>query len=111
MVVILSVWAKSMLWSEDRGGSRLGGRGTLPRCKGQCHLRGNRREVRMFSTATGPPPPAGATAPEETADANKPTVNGVATVIEPYLAENARQGLNDFADQQYNEGQDKRRIE
>jgi hypothetical protein len=78
----------------------LGRRGILPRCKGQCHLRGNRREVRMFDTATGLPPLAGAAAPKETADADKSTVNSVATVIESYFAENASQTLNDFPEQQ-----------
>ena len=99
LIVLFSVWPKSMLWSEDRGGSRLGGRGTLPFCKGQCHLGGNRGEVGMLRTTTGAPPLAGAAASQETADADKPRVNGVMTMIEPYPAENAQRGLNDFEDQ------------
>jgi hypothetical protein len=54
----------------------------------------------MFDTATGLPPLAGAAAPKETADADKSTVNSVATVIESYFAENASQTLNDFPEQQ-----------
>ena len=54
----------------------------------------------MFSTtARSLPPFAGAAAPKETADADKPTVNGVSAVFEPYFAENACQSLNDFPDQ------------
>lgn len=54
----------------------------------------------MFSTARSLPPSARAATPKETADADKPTVNGVSTVIEPYFAEYACQGLDDFPEQQ-----------
>jgi hypothetical protein len=54
----------------------------------------------MLSTAAGTPLLARATAPNQTADTNKATVDRVPTMIETNTTGNARHGF-DYLDEQY----------